>query len=178
MKINDFVVAAFLSWWLLVESVHAELPPRVYDDWKYAAQEVLHIRVINMKPTRVVSLDKRGCISEKWFEIHSEVLRTIRTISTDEGDGIAKTGRTRMHPIKTGDKVIFESYIRVDDEKEGCQGWVGPSWPITLQEQNCYLAYLNRSESDDPLLELAAGGHSFESITCPGSCSDDEQGES
>ena len=148
--------AILFSWLLIIVCINGELPPSVYNDWKKSAQEVLHIRVTKIKPTRDIGLDKEGCVSEKWLNIDAEVLRIERTApQSDDHEGVKQ--------INVGDTVNFESYFR--DEIDGCYGWAGPSPPIALKEHNCYVAYMNRTGRRNPLLELAAGGKSFERTT-------------
>jgi len=110
----------------------AELPPKVYQEWKANANEVLEIKVLDVK-TKTKNNLKHIYVTAKVFKIF----------------------RSKSH-LKRGS--IIKIYYTKRAKKSPLI--LGPSEPITLKKEHIYKAYLKKDKSNT--YTIVAGGESFE----------------
>ncbi len=119
---------------VIVPSLRAELPPKVYDDLRNKAGEVLQVRVDEVESKPKGLLDR------------SSYTETVKATVT----GVTRT----LSGVKEGE-IITIIYQRPVPAK----GWVGPSPPPKLQQGWKYTAYLDRGEG--VVFGISARGMSF-----------------
>ena len=119
---------------LAISTLFAELPPQVYDKWRASAEEVLDIKVLNLK------LDIKDNIEQIYAK--AEVLKAIRS----------------KNNLKKGSVI----YIRYSKNHKIDPFIVGPSIALTLKENKRYRAYLDKAK--DGNYTTAVGGKSFKLI--------------
>jgi hypothetical protein len=124
----------------------AALPPGAVEEMLASANEVLLIRVDLVAPVKNANDDNKHNNCRTDFSIGASILSVNRT----------------TRGFLQGDKVQFESY-HYFHEKEGCEGFVGPTVPELLEVGWCGYVYLNPSTLDDEsaVMALAAYGDSL-----------------
>jgi hypothetical protein len=118
--------------------LRAELPPGSYETLQANAEEVLLLNVDTVVPRNDTT---NSCLID--FTVNATVIRINTTTAG----------------FMEGDFVLFNSYI-LDDEKEECQGFVGPQLPPSFEPGWCGLAHLNLTEVTG-ILRPTAYGRSF-----------------
>ena len=114
MKIKTLLIFIFFSL-----TLHAELPPYIYENYQKNAPEALTISVEKVK-TSLIS------ISEKSVTVMAKVIRVKRSESK----------------LKRGDSIIIV-YRSIFWKPSG---WVGPSSLPVLDEKQIYKAFLRKGE--------------------------------
>jgi len=115
----------------IFSTLFAELSPQVYQEWKDRADEVVDIKVKELK------IDIKNNIEHIYAK--AEVLNVTRS-----KNGLKKGSKIGIIYSKTHKRPAFI---------------VGPSEVLTLKKDKIYRAYLNKSKDNN--YTIAAGGKSF-----------------
>jgi hypothetical protein len=123
---------------LTIGFLRAELPPGSYETLQANAEEVLLLNVDTVVPRNKT---RNSCLID--FTINATVIDINKTTAG----------------FMEGDFVLFDSSV-LGDEKEECQGFVGPQLAPSFEPGWCGLAHLNLTEITG-ILRPTAYGRSF-----------------
>jgi hypothetical protein len=140
------VFGGYIILMILSNGVYSELPPWVYEEWRRTAQEVLFVQATGVASLGVRTV--RECREEEDFLVTALVLMVNKTSTMIDQD----------------DNIEFYTYDVYFNSAPECEGWVGPSWPVSVDVGWCGTVYLNLTNSST--FSLAAGGKSLETTPC------------